>query len=42
MNTQFSRYGEEATDWNAQDVRGFARIAAQQLRIFRAINGDVV
>jgi argininosuccinate synthase len=42
MNAQFGRYGEEATDWNAQDVRGFARIAAQQLRIFRAINGDVV
>lgn len=38
MHARFGRYGEQATDWNASDVRGFARIAAEQLRIFHTIN----
>ncbi|GIV53399.1 MAG: argininosuccinate synthase [Candidatus Kapaibacterium sp.] len=42
MHARFGRYGEQATDWNAADVRGFARIAAEQLRIFHTINGETV
>ncbi len=42
MHARFGRYGEHATDWSAADVRGFARIAAEQLRIFHTINGETV
>lgn len=42
MHARFGRYGEQATDWSAADVRGFARIAAEQLRIFHTINGETV
>lgn len=39
MNAQFGAYGERAADWTAEDLRGFARIAAQQLRIYHTVNG---
>ncbi|MCX7929878.1 MAG: argininosuccinate synthase [Chlorobi bacterium] len=39
MNARFGSYGEHAADWNADDVRGFARIMAQQVRIFHTVNG---
>jgi argininosuccinate synthase len=39
MNPRFGSYGERAADWDAADVRGFARIMAQQLRIYHIVNG---
>jgi argininosuccinate synthase len=38
MHPTFGAYGERSSDWTAADVRGFARIAAQQLRIYHTIN----
>jgi len=40
MHPRFGMYGEQSSDWSAADVRGFARIAAQQLRIYHTINAD--
>ncbi len=40
MNPRFGSYGERASDWSAADARGFARIAAQHLRIYHSINSQ--
>ena len=41
MAAEFGRYGEENPAWSGQDVRGFAKILANQGRIHRAVNkGD--
>jgi len=38
MAAEFGSYGEENLAWSGQDVRGFAKILANQGRIHRAVN----
>ncbi len=38
MSPQFGTYGEMNLGWSGQDVRGFAKIMANQSRIYRAVN----
>ena len=38
MNARFGSYGEENRAWNGNDVRGFAKIAANQSRIYHSVN----
>jgi argininosuccinate synthase len=38
MNRESSAYGEASGDWSGEDVRGFARIAANQNRIYYKVN----
>jgi len=41
MSAKFGRYGEMNQGWDGSDVRGFARILANQSMIFRAVHkGD--
>jgi argininosuccinate synthase len=39
MSEKFGTYGEKQTGWNGIDVKGFARIQANQTRIFYGVNG---
>ena len=38
MNSRFGRYGEMPSDWTSDDARGFAKIMANQISIFRKVN----
>ncbi len=38
MNAEFGKYGEENLAWDGNDVRGFAKIAANQTKIFHNVN----
>jgi len=38
MSSEFGKYGEENLAWNGNDVRGFAKIAANQSKIFHSVN----
>ena len=38
MNAKFARYGEENTSFSGDDVKGFTKILANQMKIFFAIN----
>jgi argininosuccinate synthase len=38
MSARFGRYGEMNLGWDGRDVRGFAKILANQSMIFRAVN----
>ncbi len=39
MSERFGTYGEKQTGWNEIDVKGFAKIQANQTRIFYGVNG---
>ena len=39
LSEKFGTYGEKQTGWNGIDVKGFARIQANQARIFYGVNG---
>ena len=41
MNAKFARYGEENTSFSGEDVKGFTKILANQMKIFFAVNGKV-
>lgn len=38
MNAKFAKYGEENTAFSGEDVKGFTKILANQMKIFYAIN----
>ena len=38
MNAKFAKYGEENTSFSGEDVKGFTKILANQMKIFFAIN----
>jgi argininosuccinate synthase len=38
MNSKFAKYGEENTSFSGDDVKGFTKILANQMKIFNAIN----
>jgi len=38
MNAKFAKYGEENTSFSGDDVKGFTKILANQMKIFFAIN----
>ncbi len=38
MNSQFGQYGEVPCNWTSDDARGFAKIMANQISIFRQVN----
>lgn len=39
MSSKFGAYGEMNSGWSGDDVRGFSKIAANQLKIFHTISG---
>jgi argininosuccinate synthase len=39
MNAKFAKYGEENTTFSGEDVKGFTKILANQMKIFYSING---
>jgi argininosuccinate synthase len=38
MNSKFGQYGEMPSNWTSDDARGFAKILANQISIFRKVN----
>lgn len=40
MNAKFAKYGEENTSFSGEDVKGFTKILANQMKIFFAINSS--
>jgi argininosuccinate synthase len=38
MNAKFGQYGEMPSNWTSDDARGFAKILANQISIFREVN----
>ena len=40
MNAKFARYGEENTAFSGDDVIGFTRILANQMKIYGAVNNE--
>ena len=40
MNAKFAKYGEENTAFSGEDVKGFTKILANQMKIFYSINGS--
>jgi argininosuccinate synthase len=38
MNSKFGQYGEMPSNWTSDDARGFAKIMANQVSIFRKVN----
>lgn len=38
MNARFAKYGEENTSFSGEDVKGFTKILANQMKIYFAIN----
>ena len=38
MNAKFAKYGEENTSFSGEDVKGFTKILANQMKIFYSIN----
>lgn len=38
MNSKFGQYGEIPSNWTSDDARGFAKITANQISIFRKVN----
>ena len=40
MHSRFGAYGEEASHWSGEDVRGFARIFGNQQAIFHSVNAQ--
>ena len=41
MSPEFGAYGEKNLAWRGEDVRGFAKILANQTRIYRSVNKEV-
>jgi argininosuccinate synthase len=41
MSPEFGAYGEKNLAWRGEDVRGFARILANQTRIYRSVNKEL-
>jgi len=40
MSSRFGTYGEMNLGWSADDVKGFSKIASNQIRIYKTINSD--
>ena len=40
MNAKFAKYGEENTSFTGEDVIGFTRILANQMKIYGAVNNE--
>jgi argininosuccinate synthase len=40
MNAKFAKYGEENTSFSGEDVKGFTKILANQMKIYFAINSS--
>lgn len=40
MNAKFAKYGEENTSFSGEDVKGFTKILANQMKIYFAINNS--
>ena len=38
MSSEFARYGEDNKSWSGDDVKGFTKIFANNLRIFHHVN----
>jgi len=41
MNSGFGEYGETVTAWTADDIKGFTKIMANSLKIYKAVNGKI-
>ena len=42
MNSKFGQYGEMPSNWTSDDARGFAKIMANQISIFRKVNNGKI
>jgi argininosuccinate synthase len=40
MSSKFGQYGEENKTWSGEDVKGFTKILANQLKIYHQIHGE--
>ena len=38
MNSKFGDYGEMNLNWSGQDVRGFTKVLATQIKLFHSVN----
>ncbi len=41
MNPEFGSYGEENKSWSGEDVKGFTKILANPMHIFKQVNGEL-
>jgi argininosuccinate synthase len=41
MNAKFAKYGEENTAFSGEDVKGFTKILANQMKIFFSVNNSI-
>lgn len=41
MNSEFAEYGETATAWTADDIKGFTKIMANSLKIYNSVNKNI-
>ena len=41
MNSGFGEYGETATAWTADDIKGFTKIMANSLKIYNSVNKTI-
>ena len=41
MNSGFGEYGETVTAWTADDIKGFTKIMANSLKIYKAVNKEI-
>lgn len=41
MNSGFGEYGETATAWTADDIKGFTKIMANSLKIYKSVNNGI-
>ena len=39
MQSSFGTYGEENKGWTAQDARGFAKLFANQTKLYQSVHG---
>ncbi len=41
MNSGFGEYGETATAWTADDIKGFTKIMSNSLKIYKSVNNGI-
>jgi len=41
MNAGFGEYGETVTAWSADDVKGFTKILANSLKVYKTVNNEI-
>ena len=41
MNSGFGQYGETVEKWTADDIKGFTKIMATSLKVYKAVNKTI-